>query len=477
MFRWSDMRANCYQYLLVIAGLLAGDGPVVAQTYSEDPFAGGELAGRGLDQADQWGLERIGLGIELRRELAGDLKRTSIVVAVIDTGLDIDHQDFSRNNLWMNEREEPNGLDDDDNGYVDDFYGWDFIDKDNDPTDWVGHGTVVAGIIAANTGNGLGIAGVDSRARIMPLRALNMIGRGYSTRIAQAIYYAVDNGAQIINLSMAIEDVSAHERVAIRYAQSHGVLTVVAAGNNAKDAANFTPASIPGVITVSATNREDQFAGFSNWGTAIDIAAPGVDILSLRAAGTDLMMTATPDARPLQYAVGPRTRYYRTTGTSFAAPIVSGVAAVVWSLHPLLSADEVRRMLLNSAEDVDSPGMDQYTGYGLLNAQSALKADPAFYVTAGIDQVQVVMEGQAPVVRVYGTVEADQYDGAELYIGAGQEPEGWQSIGRINKPIQHGVLGDIPALKLQGAAIWTIRVITRHQSGREREGRFLLNVG
>ncbi len=472
------MQANRYRSLFLLAWLLAWAGSAAAQTYVEDPFAGGELAGRGLDQADQWGLERIGLDAELRRELAGDQTRESIIVAVIDTGLDIDHPDFSRDNLWLNAREEPNGLDDDNNGYVDDFYGWDFVDKDNDPTDWVGHGTVVAGIIAANTGNGIGIAGVDSKARIMPLRALNMIGRGYSTRIAQAIYYAVDNGARIVNLSMAIEDVSVHERTAIRYAQSRGVLVVVAAGNNAKDAANFTPAGIPGVVTVSATDREDQFAGFSNWGNAIDITAPGVDILSLRAAGTDLMVTATPDeTRPLQYAVGPRTQYYRNTGTSFSAPIVSGVAAVVWSRRPALTADEVARMLLQSAEDVNSPGTDQYTGYGLVNLRAALAADPEFFVAAGIDRVEVVMDGQTSVVRVYGTAAADRFDGAELQIGRGQDPTDWQPLGRIEAATQHGVLGDIPTPRLQGATVWTIRVVARHKSGREREGRFLLNIG
>lgn len=466
------------RWLGLFAGLCVCGSPAAQENYVEDPFAGGELAGKGLDQADQWALERIGLDAGLRRELAGDSTRGSMIVAVVDTGMDIDHPDFSRDNLWLNEREQPNGLDDDDNGYVDDFYGWDFVDQDNDPTDWVGHGTVVAGIIAATPGNGIGIAGVDARARIMPLRAMNMVGRGYSTRIAQAIYYAADNGAQIINLSMAIEDVSVHERSAVRYAQSRGALVIVAAGNNAKDAANFTPASIAGVITVSATDREDQFAGFSNWGSAIDIAAPGVDILSLRAAGTDLMVNMVPDeTRPLQYAVGPRTRYYRNTGTSFAAPLVSGVAAIVWSQRPSLSAGEVRRMLLHSAEDVNSPGVDQYTGYGIVNLKGARAADPEFFVAAGIDRVEAVQDGQAIVVRVYGTATANRFKGAELQIGRGQEPAEWQSIGKIDKSAEHGVLGEIPTSRLLGAPIWTIRIIATHESGRQREGRFLLNVG
>jgi len=190
------------------------------------------------------------------------------------------------------------------------------------------------------------------------------------------------------------------------------------------------------------------------------------------------MVTAAPEkTRPLQYAVGPRTQYYRNTGTSFAAPLVSGVAAVIWSRRPSLSAEEVRRILLNSAEDVNSPGVDQYTGYGIVNLRSALVADPEFFVAAGIDHVEVVMDGQTPVVRVYGTATADRFDSAELQIGRGQTPTHWQSIGKLLEPERHGLLGDISTSQLQGAAIWTIRVITTHKSGREREGRFLLNVG
>jgi len=456
---------------------LASTGGAFAQEYVEDSFAGGELAGRGLDQADQWALERIGLDAELRRELALDTTRKSIVVAVIDTGMDIGHVDFSDANLWRNPREERNGRDDDENGYVDDLFGWDFIDDDNDPADFVGHGTVVAGIIAADTGNGEGIAGVDAHARIMPLRALNMIGRGYSTRIAAAIYYAADNGAQIINLSMAIEAVSEHEATAVRYAQDQGVLVVVAAGNNARNVAGFTPASLPGVITVSATDRHDKFAGFSNWGNPIDIAGPGVDILSLRAANTDLMLVAAPeDTYPLQYAVGPRTRYYRTTGTSFAAPLVTGVAALVWSRRPDLDAAAVRRIVLNSARDIDSPGEDQYTGYGLVQVRDAFSADVDFFIESEIDGVQVIMDGSTPIVQVLGTTGADRFAGATLEIGRGEAPQQWRTISKVGSPAQSGVLGQVSTKELEGSPIWLLRLTTRHQTGVKREARFLLNI-
>ncbi|MFQ5634889.1 MAG: S8 family peptidase [Gammaproteobacteria bacterium] len=470
------MHRHIAMTLAAMSGLVATTS-IAAPDYRQDPFAGGELAGRGIDRADQWALERIGLDGALRRELALDTARASTVIAVIDTGLDTGHADFETSNLWRNTNEELDGRDDDGNGYVDDLFGWDFVDDDNDPADFVGHGTVVAGIIAATTGNGEGIAGVDARARIMPLRALNMIGRGYSTRIARAIYYAIDNGARIVNLSMAIRDVSEHEAAAIRYAQQRGVLVVVAAGNDAANVADFTPASLPGVVTVSATDRDDEFAGFSNWGNPVDIAAPGVDILSLRAANTDLMLVATPgDARPLQYAVGPRTRYYRATGTSFAAPLVTGVASLVWSKRPELDAAAVRRIVLNSAKDIDSPGEDQYTGYGLVQVRDALSADADFFIAAEIDGIEVVMDGRSPIVQVLGTTAADRFGGATLEIGRGEAPRRWKTVGNISNPARNGVLGRFSTRELAGEPVWTLRLTTRHRSGAVRQARFLLNV-
>lgn len=433
---------------------------------------------RSLDRVDQWGLEVVRLDASLRQSLAADAAAGAVVVAVIDTGLDYDHPDLGIDNLWMNTREKPNGVDDDGNGYIDDFIGWDFIDADNDPWDWVGHGTHVAGTVAAHSGNGIGIAGVAPHARIMALRALNSEGRGWSTRIARAIMYAVDNGAVVINLSMAVKDVSVHEQEAMRYAHAHDVVVVVAAGNAGDDAGQYTPASIDGVIVVAALDREGVRATYSNWGAVVDIAAPGTDIVSLRAANTDFMLITAPDARPLQYAAGPRTEYYRATGTSFAVPFVSGAAALLRAQSPSLSGAAVERILKQSAKDVGAPGVDQYSGYGALDVAAALVADPNFYIEAHIEGAAAVVEGGKPYLRVSGTAAADTLGNAWLEIGAGDAPTSWLKVSRdIHDNITDGILDAVDANHFAAAKRWTLRVVVQHKSGRQREARFLLNLG
>src|SRR5690606_36273751 len=171
-----------------------------------------------------WGLKRIGFA-DGWAPPAAPAERFG-VIAVIDSGIDYFHPDLSPASIWRNPKEVRNGRDDDGNGYVDDFIGWNFVEDNNDPWDRAGHGKHVAGIIAARTNNGEGVAGVNPRARIMPLRALNSIGRGYSSRIAKAVYYAVENSAHIINVSVATDRLSASERRALAYAHSRGVVVV-----------------------------------------------------------------------------------------------------------------------------------------------------------------------------------------------------------------------------------------------------------
>lgn len=208
-------------------------------------------------------------------------------MAVIDTGLDWFHPDLPARALWRNDKETPgNGVDDDGNGYVDDVIGWNFIDGNNKPWDHDGHGTFVAGVIAAGLGNGVGIAGINPAARIMALKALDPFGQGHASAVAEAIAYAADNGASVINLSLGGPTLTKTEQLAVDHARSKGAVVVVAAGNSAAAVADYAPAALPGVITVTATGRRDDRAGFSNWGPAIDIAAPGIDVLSLRGRNT-----------------------------------------------------------------------------------------------------------------------------------------------------------------------------------------------
>jgi subtilisin family serine protease len=420
---------------------------------------------------DQWGLQRIN---------AGSVPAAApVIVAVIDSGLDYLHPDLSPESIWRNPKETLNGRDDDGNGYVDDVIGWDFLDHDNDPFDFTGHGTFVAGIIAATPKDGAGIRGVNPAVKIMSLRIMNAIGRYRSTRLSAAIYYAVANGARIINLSLAVSRPSAVEKRAVAYAVSKGVLVIAAAGNDGKEVKNYSPAALDEVITVAATDPRDRRAGFSNFGGAVDIAAPGVDILSLRARQTDFMLFSGVKGYKsgANFVGAPEYRYYRADGTSFAAPFVTGVASLILAARPTLAAVEVRRMLLQSARDINQPGVDGNTGYGLLDAGAALAADPAFFIEAGITGLSVVKKDAGQFVRVTGTASANAFKDARIEIGEGENPGTWQTVGEpIATAISASVLADIPAATFRHAKVWTLRVVVMHASGRSREGRFILRL-
>ncbi len=431
---------------------------------------------------DQWGLKLIGFVDRSRGESAWNIedgRGRPVIVAVIDTGLDYFHPDISPANIWRNRRETPNGVDDDGNGYVDDLIGWNFYDNDNNPWDFAGHGTHVAGIIGAATNNGEGIAGINWGVKIMPLKVLNFVGRGRSTGIAEAIFYAVANGARVINLSLGGHHISKTEQLAIDYAYSKNVLVVVASGNEGKDNRDYGPAGLEHVLTVGAVGPDGKYAGFSNYGDAVDLAAPGVDILSLRARRTDFELVAGQEGyRPGQAFVGPENRYYRATGTSFAAPFVTGVASLLIARNPDLTVEQLMRILRNTARDIDVPGVDRNTGYGLLDARAALQASPDFFVEARISGVTVVKKQGRPWVRVLGTADANRFRRAWLELGRGENPEEWKRVSdRISKPVHDGTLFDVNVKHLRGSKTWTLRLIVEHRNGTRREARFVLNLG
>ena len=189
-------------------------------------------------------------------------------------------------------------------------------------------------------------------------------------------------------------------------------------------------------------------------------------------------MTGAENYEASSAFVGPTTAYYRASGTSFAAPFVTGVASLLLSKNPELTAQEVTRMILQSAKDIDAPGVDQFTGYGRLDAVAALKADPEFFIEAAIKGVKVVQRKGKPFVQVFGTADANKFKAAVIEIGKGETPTSWKKVAdKIKKPVKDNTLGDIPAQALQGAKQWTVRVITEHKNGRKREGRFVLKLG
>ncbi|GAB4568008.1 MAG: hypothetical protein Kow0047_20570 [Anaerolineae bacterium] len=276
-----------------------------------------------------------------------------IVVAVLDTGVDLAHPDLSAG-IWTNPGEIPgNGLDDDENGFVDDVHGWDFADDDNDPTDDHGHGTHVAGIIAARTNNGIGIAGMAGQVTILPVDIFSG-GIGTYADLIQGIVYAADNGARVINMSLGALSYSRGEEAAVAYATERGALCIAASGNQGLEVWHY-PAAHPQVIAVGAVDSADQRAGFSNYGPYLSLTAPGVQVTSTL----------------------PGNRYGWLSGTSMATPHVSGVAALILSLNPFLSPAEVRAILESTADDLGAGGWDPQYGYGRVNAAAAVAAVPS----------------------------------------------------------------------------------------------------
>jgi subtilisin family serine protease len=303
--------------------------------------------------ADQWALSKI------HAAEAWDTCRGSseVVVAVLDTGADYNHPDL-QGNLWTNEAERVGlpWVDDDDNGYVDDIRGYNFVAYTGDPRDDHGHGTAITGVIAAVGNNGTDTAGVCWAVRIMPVKVLGADGEGTAADAVPAIYYAVANGADIISGSWGGAEASNALRDAMAYAHAEGVVVVAAAGNSGSGDPYF-PAAYPEVISVAATDSNDQRWYLSNYGDWVDLAAPGRDIVSLYAT-----------------LPGPATRagvVRRMSGTSLAAPHVSGACALLLAANPFLRSDELHRILMATGDPIQ-PGI--CASNGRLNVYAALRA-------------------------------------------------------------------------------------------------------
>lgn len=422
--------------------------------------------------ADNWAVQKI---FNTDKPLASNERAfgTATLVAIIDSGIDVLHPALA-GRIWANPAEIPgNGIDDDANDLIDDVNGWNFVADTNDVRDTNGHGTLVAGLVAARSTESHAFTGVDPGALLMALKVTDFTGSGNSVDVAAAITYAVNAGARIINLSIGGDTFSAVEQAAIEYAANAGVLVVTASGNQSIDAASFWPAAVPGALTIAATTRDDERAPYSNWGRVVDLAAPGSDVVSLRARYTDPVVFADKKYTPGEYITGQGRQHYRATGTSFAAPLVSGVASRLWSERPALSLDEVRRMLLHNANDLGQPGPDIETGYGLLNADAVLSADPAFFIESRIEGVNAAQRNNQTWLQVLGSADANRFSRATLSIGAGDSPPNWQRVGeRLDKPVREGMLFEINVERLRQESRWTLRLDVVHENGKNRVSQF-----
>ena len=284
-----------------------------------------------------------------------------VVVAVLDTGVDVNHPDL-KDNIWVNKDEIPNNnVDDDNNGFVDDVSGWNFEDDNNDVTpelSWYGiegHGTMVSGVIAGVGDNGVGVCGVNWKSSIMALRLSIEVT---SAEVAAGLEYAAANGANVVNMSFGSDDFGPEGdplvKAAIDNAYRQGILLVASAGNDDSTRPNY-PAAYYNVMAVSSTSGEDQKTGHSSFGSWVDIGAPGTDIVTTDLGGS----------------------YIATAGTSFSGPYVGAVGALVLGYRPQLTNVELRAILENTTDPVSYGGIDPNVGYigtGRVNAYRALLA-------------------------------------------------------------------------------------------------------
>ncbi|MSQ61896.1 MAG: hypothetical protein EXR43_04885 [Dehalococcoidia bacterium] len=317
----------------------------------------------------EWYTKLIGLPAAWDRQTG----LPGVTVAVIDTGIDREHEDL-RARLWINAREIPgDGIDNDQNGCIDDVNGCNFVTllreritscgytasvPNSDIFDDSGHGTRVAGVIGAPN-NRLGMAGIAPNVRLMTVKAMDCDRAGTSIDVAKAIDYAVANGARVINLSLAGSTVSTVLSNAIDRATTAGTLVLAAAGNSGTSEIAF-PASLPNVVAVGASGgagAPDKRASFSNWGRQITVVAPGEDIL-----------TTTRD-----------NGYRLSSGTSFSTPIVAGVAGLLLSQNPTLSVTDLVVILRSSAIDLPDRAEPYWDGDGRVKVDAALARVPSTF--------------------------------------------------------------------------------------------------
>lgn len=351
----------------------------------------------------------------------------SVAIAIIDTGVDINHPDL-KDNIWTNTKEIPgNGIDDDENGYTDDVHGWDFLASTNDPTPkliepysevGIDHGTVVAGVAAAKGGNNMGVAGVAWQAKIMALRVLDGAGTGTTDKVAEAINYAINQKANIINLSFVGAGNSKTLEDAIKRAYDSGILVVAAAGNEVAQGVDMDlpgqkmypvcytgPAGEDWVMGVAATDNDKKLASFSNYGRdCIDISAPGLRVFST-------VYHNDTDAEFKDYYSG------GWTGSSVSVPQVAGAAALIKALKPSFSLAQIHDIIIRSAQNIDplNPNFPGKLGAGLLNVFQALTLAIDEKPTGKIETQKILTvpaTGAGPDVKVFNKYSLEN----EFYV-------------------------------------------------------------
>ncbi len=372
--------------------------------------------------SEQWALQKIKAFDAWNITEGSD----SIIIGLIDTGVDYLHPDL-KNKIYINPGEtgmdrngndkKSNGIDDDGNGFIDDYMGWDFTDRsgfpydstsgdylnwDNNPMDDNGHGTYIAGIIAAETDNLIGIAGAAPKVRILNLRAFDPSGYGEEDDVAAAILYAVKMGAKVINMSFGDTQFSYVLRDVIRYAYSKGVVLVASSGNSGTDEPHY-PSGYSEVICVGNSTENDEVNPTSNYGSTLDLVAPGTDILTTSLGGG----------------------YSVVSGTSASAPFVSATAGLLLSIGNFTN-EEVKQILKTTADDIGQPGWDIYSGAGRLNMFKAVSAAAPSIMK--FDYPYKNFSTKYDTLSITATILSPYFQSYSLYVGTGLTPNSWTTL-------------------------------------------------
>ena len=417
---------------------------------------------------EQWALQKI------QAYDAWDITQgnDTILIGVIDTGIDYLHPDLT-NKLFINNGEtgtdnlardkSTNGIDDDGNGFIDDYRGWDFTDRvgfpfdtttgdylnwDNDPMDEnnFSHGTAVAGIIGAQANNTHGIAGVAPNVKILNIRAFDPGGFGDEDDAAAGILYAIQMGVKVINMSFGDDSFSYVLRDVIRYAYSRNVVLVGSAGNTNSDLPHY-PSGYAEVISVGNSTEEDYVAGTSNYGSTLDLVAPGTLIATTVRNGS-----------------------YSTSfsGTSAAAPFVSATAGLILSLKNF-NNEEIRQIIKTTADDIDRTGWDIRSGSGRLNLFKALSVLAPAIVR--FDSPTMDYATTANSLEISATVLSPYFVSYNLEVGEGYNPTSWTTL--INNGKNQFTEESIYNLDINSyeESVYTLRLIVFQNNGNNPEER------
>lgn len=414
---------------------------------------------------EQWALNKI------QAFQAWDITQgsDSVLLAIIDTGIDYFHPDL-KNQIFINTGETGldnfgndkrfNFIDDDQNGFIDDYRGWDFTDRvgfpfdstggdylnwDNDPFDDQGHGTYIAGIAAAQTNNKSGIAGAAPKIKLLNLRAFDPGGYGEEDDVAAAILYAVQLGCKVINMSFGDDAFSYVLRDVIRYAYSQNVVLVASAGNSGSDLPHY-PSGYSEVICVGNSTEEDYVAGNSNFGSTIDLVAPGSSILTTSLNGT----------------------YTSINGTSASAPFVSAAAALLLSTNNF-NNEEVKQIIKSTTDDINSRGWDLRSGAGRLNIYKMLTVTAPALIKFNFPTQDFATSGNN--LAINASILSPYFISYNLELGIGANPTSWNVLvaNGLNQKLNEEIFNiDISGFK---DTVYTLRIVVNQSNGRTLEER------